>query len=484
MSRLAVAYCSQERWFEGLTLAQTLLREFPNDVDGHAIAGRALLRLGKPAESAREIGAALRISPGDPDLEYSRAEALLLLRNPADEAEARRLLEDSLKRGRSSALVYYYLGDLYQHQHAWEKAANAFWAAYKIGHNTSRTLKKAAECYFKAGMPEEGHYVRGLYLESINDLDGAARAYHGLTRKHAYCQAGYLHVARAQVRAQQYTAALATLQKAKSAMNAGGPVYAELAHVYGALKKLKERDNAWLSVARIDPENADVAYQNLGAISDRAGLLDEAEKYYRKSVQLAPNADLYHLRLAELLMQRRNDPGRVNEAISHLEQAVKLVRTFPSTYYQLGLAYGYVGRNQEAVWALRHAIDLDPGDGKPYQPLASALQKVGDRDGAARVLQLVRKYQAYAQTCETLRARVRRNPRDLEARRAVAAFYEHSQAWADARGAYQAILELVPNDRDARARLEKLQLLLGQELGDLPTTSPVLSGHDRAAYSR
>jgi len=59
-----------------------------------------------------------------------------------------------------------------------------------------------------------------------------------------------------------------------------------------------------------DPTNVDLIY-NLGVISTEAGKLDEAEKYYRKALEIDPNYFGANLNLAELLL--RNDEKIVSE---------------------------------------------------------------------------------------------------------------------------------------------------------------------------
>jgi tetratricopeptide (TPR) repeat protein len=77
--------------------------------------------------------------------------------------------------------------------------------------------------------------------------------------------------------------------------------------------KIKDFDNYSRLVNEAlakDPNNVDLVY-NLGVISANGGKLDDAEKYYRKALDINPNYFNANLNLAELLI--RSDDKIVNE---------------------------------------------------------------------------------------------------------------------------------------------------------------------------
>jgi tetratricopeptide (TPR) repeat protein len=191
--------------------------------------------------------------------------------------------------------------------------------------------------------------------------------------------------------------------------------------------------------------------------------MDGAEAYYRKCVQLAPSSDRYRVHLAEFLLDRRNRPEKLREAVQLLEETVKLGSEDAAAFFRLGIAYRHSGRTQEAIWSLRHAIDLEPGDGRSYQPLGEVLLAAGRRQEGQEALALFKRYREFDQALETLRVRVKRNPRDLESLRRLAALYERSGALHDAVSACSQILTVTPTDARARRRLEALRQRLGEE---------------------
>ncbi|MCS6860151.1 MAG: tetratricopeptide repeat protein [Abditibacteriales bacterium] len=472
MERVAFAYGALLDWHACLRLAQQVLRDAGNRTAAHVAAGQALMNLGRAAEAASHFQVALRAHPDNVDLQFMRAQALLQAtpreRQREIEPEVQRLLEsvaksDSPLRGQAS----FALGQIYERQRAWGRAGDAFMAAYGVRTKPLLSLQRAARNLLRAGRREEGFFAQGLYYETLGRFAEALKAYGELTKMHSCCQSGYMHVARIRAAMRQPQAALALLKKALTLPDPPPKVYAEMAKTYSQLKDLKNEQAMWREFIKRDPQNADVGYQHLGALADSAGKLDEAEALYRKCVELQPNAEMYRIRLARTLLQRRSDPAKLQEAIAHLEKAVQIARDYPEGYFELGIAYRYARREQEAIWAIRHAIDLDPGNGKYYQPLGELLIAVGQRAEGERTLKMFRRYRAFYQAWETVRARATRAPHDVDAQRRLAQFYERAGASLDALQAYVRVLELQPNDARAQRKVVQLSRQLGQEAQDL-----------------
>jgi tetratricopeptide (TPR) repeat protein len=489
--RLADSYGRLGMWRRSLELAQRVIHDAGDRRPDHtadAVAARALLGLGRPAAATAEFRTALCDRPSDPDLLFGLAQSLIAQRNARNEPEIRRVLETVARDPSAPGQSRLQLALIYEQRRRWLEAADLFVRCHREGVMTVVSLRHAVDDYRKAGKGEAAIYCQGLLYESGGRYAQAIAAYRELTRIHSCCQSGYMHVARVQRENGDRKAALATLLTAARLAGPPPKVYSELASAYGAVRDLERARATWLEFARRDPANADLAYQNLGTLADSGGRLDDAEALYRKCIELQPDADLYRLQLARLLLQRRNDPRRLQEAIAHLERAVTLAREHPETCFQLGIAYRYAGRNQEAIWSLRHAIDLDPGDGKPYQPLGDLLVASGKRLEGEQCLALFKRYRQFYQAWETLKARVTRRPRDLAAQRRLAAFYDHAGAAFNAISAYARVLELDPADRRARTRILALYRQLGQTEADLKALSdlpgaPGPRGHPGAAPS-
>jgi tetratricopeptide (TPR) repeat protein len=89
----------------------------------------------------------------------------------------------------------------------------------------------------------------------------------------------------------------------------------------------------------------------------RSGRVDEAERAYRALAQANPELGGPHANLGVIYRQA----GKVNEAVTELEQAVKLSPRQPIYLNQLGIAYRQQGQFAKSRDAYQRAVALDPG---------------------------------------------------------------------------------------------------------------------------
>jgi TolB-like protein/cytochrome c-type biogenesis protein CcmH/NrfG len=100
-----------------------------------------------------------------------------------------------------------------------------------------------------------------------------------------------------------------------------------------------------------------------------------AEASFQKAVELAPRSANARHRYAMLLLK----VGRLSEAERHLLEARRLDPTSPGINMNLGVAYYFSKRFEEAAAQLRRSIDLDPAFSSPHWYLARVLWMAGDR---------------------------------------------------------------------------------------------------------
>jgi TolB-like protein/tetratricopeptide (TPR) repeat protein len=100
----------------------------------------------------------------------------------------------------------------------------------------------------------------------------------------------------------------------------------------------------------------------------------EAERGYRRAIELNPNNALAHLELgfSVLVVQ-----GRVDEGLQEVRRAVALDPLSPYVNTEAGHALILANRYPEAADQLRKAIALDPSRNRPYNILARALTLQG-----------------------------------------------------------------------------------------------------------
>ncbi len=471
-ARLAATYETLGATREAERLALTALSVAPGHADAHLVYGRQLLRRGQARAAGEHFADALARRPDDYPIQLLRARSLLAGAKEARPGELRALLEHIAGRPGAPSQTNYELATIYFREGKWKRAAELFRAASGGTLTTPETLGRASTAFAKAGDQENALYTRGLYFEMLQRPDLAIREYEKLSKLHNCCQNGYIHQARALGKQGRHREAIAKLEAAAQKETPLPKLLMEFARAYDLTKDPARAATMWNRFIAADPANADLGYASLGAIADTAGRLDEAERHYRKAVELQPEADLYRIRLANHLVERRASAGKLSEAIGHLEKAVSLAPYNAAAYFHLGVAYRYQDRLRDAVWSLRHAVDLDPGDGRPYQPLGECLIAMGRREDGAATLALFRRYRQFHQAWETLRARIRRNPRDVDALRRIAAFYERVGDHSAALDSYVKVLELTPDDRQTSRRVDELYRRIGRSEGisDIPLT--------------
>lgn len=156
-----------------------------------------------------------------------------------------------------------------------------------------------------------------------------------------------LRMADSYFRAGRTSEALAILDEA-IALDPGN---AGIRNYYGQLcfmaGRLAEAEPAFRKALEIDPYLAD-AHNNLGAVLDRLGRKDEAEAEFRKTL---------------------DDPS---------------YPTPEKVWLNLGLLYGSQGRDEEAIRALRQAVEISPKYYQAHFELASLLDRNGKLEEAAR----------------------------------------------------------------------------------------------------
>jgi serine/threonine-protein kinase len=117
------------------------------------------------------------------------------------------------------------------------------------------------------------------------------------------------------------------------------------------------------------------AQSALGSIRTREYAWQDAERRFRRAIELNPNNALAHLELgvSVLILQ-----GRVEEGLAEVHRAVALDPLSPYTNTEAGRAFLLADRYKDAENQLRKAIALDPSRNRPYNLMGRALYLQGN----------------------------------------------------------------------------------------------------------
>ena len=97
-------------------------------------------------------------------------------------------------------------------------------------------------------------------------------------------------------------------------------------------------------------------YYNMGVESFKSGNFPEAEKNFKKSLEINPSYTLGHYGLGRVYMLRSN---KIQDSIKHLKRAVILDPGFVRGWFKLGLAELLYGKYIDSLHSFHEAYERD-----------------------------------------------------------------------------------------------------------------------------
>jgi tetratricopeptide (TPR) repeat protein len=111
----------------------------------------------------------------------------------------------------------------------------------------------------------------------------------------------------------------------------------------------------------------------IGLCFMKQGKLAEAQDYFKRSIEMAPQDETLPYNVAEIYFSSRN----TDEAIRYFEMAIQIKPDWPDPYYKVALGYLNKGDNAKAAENLEKFIKLEPETERSAQAKAilEALKK-------------------------------------------------------------------------------------------------------------
>jgi Flp pilus assembly protein TadD len=135
--------------------------------------------------------------------------------------------------------------------------------------------------------------------------------------------------------------------------------------------------SVWEHALAVTSDNY-VAHNNLGNYVGARGRMDEAIDHYREAIRInSAYADAWNNLGTALAGQ-----GRLDEAVGIYLQAVRLRPSSATVRHNLGLALLRMGRDEEARAEFAEAVRLQPGYARAHHSLGRALVRLGRSDEA------------------------------------------------------------------------------------------------------
>ncbi len=153
------------------------------------------------------------------------------------------------------------------------------------------------------------------------------------------------------------------------------PILAAVAAVLGFASYQRNKDYSseeaiWSDTVAKNPTNAR-AHSNLGnGLLGQPGRLNEAITQFEEALRLAPGEFVTHNSLGYALFSE----GRQREGIAQIEEALRINPDYPEAHANLGNAFaGMPGHLADAIGQYREAIRLQPGNAQMRNNLGFAL---------------------------------------------------------------------------------------------------------------
>lgn len=197
----------------------------------------------------------------------------------------------------------------------------------------------------------------------------------------------------------------------------------------------------WSDTVAKAPENAR-AHLNLGRVLHEAGARGEAERCFRRSIELRPDSVEAHYNLGLVLTQT----GRGGEAIGHFEHALRIEPGYGPARSDLAGVLLASGRPEAALREMLLAVAAQPGRPDFRVNLGNVYSTLGRSREAE----------------EAYREAVRLGPRDPVALQVLGQWLLAANRPAEAAPVLETLVQLRPEKADGWAALGRAQLLSGR----------------------
>jgi tetratricopeptide (TPR) repeat protein len=284
--------------------------------------------------------------------------------------ESRALLDSMLKANPISPDIYFQLGVVNLAENRFKDAEEAFRRAYQLNPANSRGLMGVVETSLVQGKADQA--LQLLRTESDKNPNRLQlRVEYGNTA----------------VRAGRYDEAIVEYQKVLAAMDKESKARGEILVRIGETQRRKGDYSAAVATLQqartIVPENH-VALSTLALAFDQAGLYKEAKQVYEAALKLDSNNGYTLNNLAFLMAEHGGD---LEDALTKAQRAKQIFPNLNEVSDTLGWIYLKKNMSDQAIGIFSELVTKAPDHSTFRYHLAMALRQKGDRTRAVKELQ-------------------------------------------------------------------------------------------------
>ena len=154
-------------------------------------------------------------------------------------------------------------------------------------------------------------------------------------------------------------------------------VFSNYGSILQDLGQLEEAEKYFRKAIELQPDFAEF-HCNLGSLLRDLGQLKEAEKYFRKAIKFKPDLIEAHFTLGNIL----KDLNKLQDAEISWRKVIELQPNFPDAHSNLAIIYKDLGKLQDSEKYFRKAIELQPSSAVAYSNLGILLKDLGKSEEA------------------------------------------------------------------------------------------------------
>ena len=367
----------------------------PEFAKAHAALGAVHLQLGDFSASEEALTRALSIAP---DLMQAESNLALLYAKTERFDDAIRVYRSLIQKHPESLQAWLGLASAYQKSERYEKAIEAYLESLKRFPNLPAVMANLASCYEAVEQEAQAiHYYKNALVQEPNlsmangnlgaiyqkqgELDKALPLLEKSVRYDPQFTAARYCLGLVLTKKREFQRAAVEYQRVIAQQKDHVGAYYNLAQALFRLKRPEEGKRAMEIYRRlnaiaeeiddrerailIEPNNPLKQYQ-LGLVYAKYGKISKAISAFQASVNLDANAHYALNALARLYILQKI---QLQDAIIHAEKAFRLTQS-PQYMQTLALAYFQTGKHENALKAIRTAIEMEPENEAFRQTLA------------------------------------------------------------------------------------------------------------------